>query len=269
MKILLTGASGFIGRHITAALGAAGHEVVAICRHTGVDFNNMRSPADWQGHLAGIDAVINAVGIIAERRGQTFSALHTRAPVALFRACAEAGVRRVVQLSALGADERAITPYHTSKKAADDALRDLPLDWFVLRPSLVYGPGGQSTALFRRLANLPLIPVIARGMQQIQPVHIDDLVATVVACLTTVPARRTLDVVGPHVFTFGEWLQALRVHGGKSRALTLSIPWPLARLAARVMPLLSPDNLRMLQQGNTADVQPLAAFLGRMPRALP
>jgi uncharacterized protein YbjT (DUF2867 family) len=273
MRILLTGADGFIGRHIKPALIAAGHELVSFGRRTGGDFNDLRAAADWREYLTGAEAVINSVGIIAESRGQSFSVLHTCAPAALFHACTEAGVRRVIQISALGADGRAVTRYHKTKKAADDMLRGLPLDWFVLRPSLVYGPDGRSAALFRSLAALPVIPVVDHGRQQIQPVHVDDLVATVLLCLTAEPARRTIDVVGPQALEFADWLQRLRFKSGRSAARVVSTPYPLARLASRltepIFPLLSPDVLRMLQQGNTADVRPLSNFLGRMPRDLP
>lgn len=273
MKVLVAGASGFIGSQVAAALRAADHTVVPADRRHGVDFNAMRSSADWRALLDGVDAAVNCVGIIGERRGQRFAVLHREAPAALFRACAEAGVRRVVQISALGADERGFTPYQRTKLAADDVLRSLPLEWFVLRPSLVYGKGGASTKMFKRLAALPVIPLVGGGRQRVQPVHIDDLVAAVLHALTAEPARRTIDVVGPEAMTFKEWLERLRASAGKSAAATLSVPLALvtavARLARHVTPVLHPDNLAMLEQGNTADVEPFARFLGRMPRAVP
>ena len=91
----------------------------------------------------------------------------------------------------------------------------------------------------------------------------------VLQCLHTLPAQRTLDVVGAQPLTFVEWLQQLRRAAGKRPAPTLAIPFAAVMASAHfgrfVMPLLHPDNLRMLQRGNVADVAPLAAFLGRMP----
>ena len=273
MKILLTGASGFIGGHIRGALESAGHEVIPATRVQGFEFNRMCSANDWVPHIQGVDAVINSVGIIVETHKQKFATLHHQAPAALFQACAQAGVKRVVQISALGADEHAFTPYQLSKKAADDELRALPLEWFVLRPSLVYGPGGKSTAMFQRMAALPVIPLVGQGQQCIQPVHVSDLVAAVVACLAATPARRTIDVVGPTPMSFVDWLQRLRTVSGKSRGPTLCIPlrfvFAASQLAKYFVPLLHPDNLRMLQTGNTADVHAFAELLGRMPRGLP
>ena len=269
MNILLTGASGFIGRNIAATLTAAGHRITPVSRRHGIDFGHMQNSTDWLPHLKGIDAVINAVGIIAESGTQRFESVHTLAPIALFRACHHAGIRRVLQISALGADETAFSAYHLSKRAADDVLRSLDLDWFVLRPSLIYGRGGKSADLFMRLATLPLIPVIGNGLQALQPVHITDVVATVMHSLTPTPSQQTLDIIGRDTITFVEWLQQMREAQGLSRARVIHTPFPvamaLAHLGRHFNPLLHPDNLRMLQASYRADIQPLVQFLGRIP----
>lgn len=269
MKVLLTGSTGFIGQHIDKALQQAGHNVTPITRRQGIDFNQLLEPNQWLAHVEAIDVVINTVGIIAETTGQSFERLHYQAPAALFRAAQQVGVKRIIQISALGADAQAFTPYQCSKKAADDVLRQLELDWFILRPSLVYGAGGKSSALFKWLATLPIIPLVGNGQQRIQPVHISDVVATVMQALTATPTQQTLDVVGAYPLTFVEWLQIMRQQAGKKKALTLPTPYSLmlkqAALLRYVVPMLHPDNLRMLQAGNVADVKPLADFLGRMP----
>ena len=271
MNILLTGASGFLGRNIATRLRAAGHQVRPVCRRQGVNFAHMLEPADWLPLLAGVDAVINCVGIIGETATQRFQALHTTAPQALFRACASAGVRRVVQVSALGADAQAFSAYHRSKLAADDCLRSLALDWFVLRPALIYGHGGTSAQLFMALARLPLLPVIGSGEQAVQPVHIRDVVDGVLACLVTEQTRQTLDIVGAETLTFKQWLHTLRAAQGLTPCPTLRIPLRLALAVAwlghHFSPLLQPDNLRMLQAGYQGDGQALSTLLGRSPLA--
>jgi len=271
MNVLLTGATGFIGRNVAAALAAAGHRMLPLSRRDGVDFATRLAPDDWLPHLDGVDAVINSVGILAETSGQSFKVVHTLAPAALFRACAEKGVPRVVQISALGADGQAFSAYHRSKRAADDELRSLDLDWFVLRPSLIYGRGGNSAALFMGVSALPVIPVVGDGRQRLQPVHIGDVVATVMHCLGCAETRLTLDLVGPESVTVADWLQRMRCAQGLSPAPWLQIPYAVAMaitFAGRgVHPILQPDNLRMLQFGYAADTAPLAAFLGRAPLA--
>ena len=268
MKILLTGASGFLGQHLHKSLTRSCHQVVPVSRRDGVNLISLTTSTQWLPLLAGVEAVINAAGIIGETCIQSFEVLHHLAPRALFEACAQAGVSRVVQISALGADDSAFSAYHLSKRAADDMLRSGSLDWFVLRPSLVYGEGGASNALFRRLARLPLIPVIDNGQQKIQPVRLDDLIATVLCCLSAPEARQTLDVVGPEAFSFLEWLQHLRAAQGLQPGRVLHIPRAVAQgltvLGQPFSPLLRADNLRMLEAGNVADAAPLVDFLGRM-----
>ena len=188
MRILLTGATGFIGSHLAAALLARGHEVIAAGRHAGRDARMGFVPADfvhdtekavWAARLKGVDAVVNAVGIFRSRGGATFAAVHDAAPRALFAACAEAGVPYVVQVSALGADAGARSAFHASKKAADDALAALPLDGCIVQPSLVYGADGASARMFRMLASMPLAVQLGRAPQMVQPIHIDDVTAAI------------------------------------------------------------------------------------------
>jgi uncharacterized protein YbjT (DUF2867 family) len=278
MVILLTGATGFIGRHLAAALRAAGHRVIEARRvatdpdlHVSADFSRDLHPNDWVEKLTGVDCVINAVGILRERGTQTFAHLHTRAPQALFDACAQAGVKRVIQISALGADT-GHSGYFRSKHAADEHLARLPLDWTIVQPSVVYGPGGTSARLFSMLAALPLIPVPGRGQQRVQPVHIDDLVACIVTLLASNAfVRQRVPVVGPRPLPLREFLAQLRSAMGLRRTLTVPIPMWLMRLAAAVgqwLPasLLDRDTLTMLEAGNTATPTHVRQLLGRDPR---
>lgn len=269
MNILIAGASGFIGQHIVKRLLLADHNIVFIDRRHGYDFNQLTNKESWLPLLKNVDAVINCVGIISETRQQSFSVLHHLAPAALFHACVEADIKRVIQISALGADEQAISHYHLSKKAADDVLRSLNLEWFVLRPSLVYGRGGKSMAMFQHLARLPVLPLMDGGNQIIQPIHINDLTETVLKCLMSDQIKLTLDLVGAYSLTFIDWLQLMRNAENKSPARVIPMPFNmvlgLSRIAQHILPIFTPDNLRMLREGNFADVKPLADFLGHAP----
>jgi uncharacterized protein YbjT (DUF2867 family) len=284
MNILLTGATGFIGNAVLRELLRQGHQVTACCRHPErllidhqsltplkLDFAKAGAIDFWLPHLHAIDAIINCVGIIAENKSQSFAQLHTQAPVALFEAGPQAGVKKIVQLSALGADTDAESAYHLSKKAADAALRELSVDWFVLQPSLVYGPGGQSSGLFHALAALPVHCLPDGGHQLLQPIHIDDVAASVCRCLEpAVSGRQSLALVGPNPVTFADWLQGLRRRLGKPKAKTCSIPYQYALTMAGMgkwldEPILSKDNVAMLNRGNSADSGPLTQFLGRAP----
>ncbi len=284
MNILLTGASGFIGHHILQALQQTDYKVTACCRRPEKlffasndtvflpsNYANMTAVESWLPHLHNIDIVINCVGIIAESPGQRFHTLHEQAPIALFQAAEQAGVKKIIQLSALGADENAQSDYHLSKKAADDALRQLTLDWYILQPSIVYGHGAQSTALFHALAALPILAVIDEGKQLLQPVHINDVVAAVMACLETKKlSRTTVPVVGPQAIEFGSLLQQLRKRLGKPPAPTISLSEKMARSTIWLgdlldEPILNADAITMLSRSNTADSQPLEELLDRPP----
>ncbi len=280
MNVLLTGASGFIGSHLAGALRSAGHVVIEARRHAGAtsstlqaDFTRDLSARDWLPKLVGIDAVINAVGILREHGQQSFECIHKRAPQALFTSCVAAGVRRVVQISALGAD-RGLTRYFLSKRAADDYLATLPLEWTVVRPSLTFGPGGSSARLFSMLAHLPLTPLPGRGEQRLQPIHIDDLTEAVVRILGDAATHRTrIELVGPQLLTLRELLASLRaaMHLGPPRFV--SIPMPLVRVSARVagVSTLSPldsETLSMLEAGMSGDPAATRWLLGREPRSV-
>lgn len=272
MNILLTGATGFLGCHIHAALLQAGHTVLPVARSRGHDFNRLQTPADWASLLHGVDAVINAVGIIGETRHQRFDVLHTRAPQALFAAAQAAGIGRLVQISAQGADATAFSAYHLSKRAADDTVRALPQPGWVLRPGLVFGPGGASQALFMRLARLPRIPVLGDGQQGVQPVYVGDVVSTVLACLQHTGAGQTLDLVRPEPMTFADWLQTLRRLQGLPATGLVHMPWGLAHAGAALLgpllPMARAENLRMLRQGHRADATPWLRFWGQRPTQL-
>jgi uncharacterized protein YbjT (DUF2867 family) len=282
-SILLIGASGFIGASLLESLTGAGHNVTCAVRHSAgfapgtaieVDYTRDYCASDWRARLAGIEIVVNAVGILRERPPATFEAVHVAAPRALFTACLESGVRKVVQISALGADADAASRYHVTKRQADDALAGLGLDWIIVQPSLVYGRGGASARFFGMLAALPLVPLPGSGEQRVQPIHVDDLTALIVRVIETREFdRMRICAVGPRELTLSEMLGALRRAMGFGKPHFLRVPMPLVRAAARLgelMPgaLLDRDTLGMLERGNTASPQLTTRILGRSPRPI-
>ena len=281
MRILVVGASGFIGRHLVPVL-LQRHQLLWAARtppdfshpsltYVPVDLARDTDSRDWLHRLDDVDVVINAAGILREHGMQTFDAIHVRAPAALFDACAQRRIHRVIQLSALGADEQAQSAYHLSKKAADDHLRKLRLSSVVVQPSLVFGADGSSAELFCQLAALPLVPVPGRGLQQVQPVHIDDLVDLICVLVESPQVPAQIAATGPRAITLRDYLREMRNAMSLSPARFLPVPMPLVRLdaaAARWLPgsLIDNDSVQMLERGNTSSCEPMAALLGRAPR---
>ncbi len=287
MNILLTGASGFIGRHILQTLEQQNHNVIACCRKPEklffkaetssilqLDYAEMTSESDWSPYLQDIDAVINCVGIISESKNQTFQMLHAQVPIVLFKAAEQVGVKKIIQISALGADETAKSAYHLSKKAADDVLKSLALDWTILQPSIVYGDGAQSMALFHALAASPVHVLIDGGKQLMQPVHVSDIAATIDQCLKPeLTVRQTLSLVGPEAISYKFLLQQLRQRLGKKTALAFSLPGGIAERSVFIGKWLgeatfNAENIAMLRQGNFANAEPIKQFLGRPTHSL-
>ncbi|MFG6447966.1 NAD-dependent epimerase/dehydratase family protein [Roseateles sp. BYS180W] len=276
-KILLCGARGFIGRQVAAALRAQGHEVVPAVRTATpgagcvVDFARFTRAEDWRAALAGVDAVVNAVGVLRERATQPMQALHADAPIALFEACAAQGIRRVLHISALGIDASP-SAYASTKRQAEEALwrlnRERRLKGTVLRPSIVFGPGGASTALLVHLAHWPVLP-LPRAVKRclVQPVAVQDLAQVCVRLLGLEQPPELVNAVGPQALSLGELLASLRQQLGRTPARTVTLPECLTQFSARVGDGLpwqpwGREALQLLQAPNVAAAQPFASLLG-------
>ena len=281
MKVLVCGATGCVGSAVVHALRSRGHRVVEGARGAQdaraslhVDFMQPRTPQEWAERLcaAQVEAVVNCVGILMPSRGQSFERVHALGPTELFRGAELAGVRRVVQVSALGVgDDAARSPYLRSKRAADDALAALPLDWAVLRPSLVYGPRSQSAALFATLAGLPLIGLPGRGAQRVQPIHVYEL-AEAIARLVEQPGalHGVHELGGPAPLSYREMLAHYRGALGLGEALWLPLPMPLMRSGAWLAEALPQkvfcrDTIALLERGSVPAHNAAPALLGRTP----
>ncbi len=286
MKVLVCGSTGCVGRAVVRALRSRDHEVVEGARGVQdgrhsmhIDFMQAHSAAEWAAKLSAqrIDAVVNCVGILMQTKHQTFERIHTQGPTELFQGAAQAAVARVVQVSALGVGsdaESVSTPYLHSKLLADEALAALPLQWSVLRPSLVYGPHSQSAALFATLASLPVISLPRHGEQQVQPIHVYELAEAVTRQLEQAAALQGVhELAGANAMSYRDMLATYRRALGLGDALWLPVPMTLMKLgawAAEALPqkVFCRDTLRMLERGNVPANNAAEALLGRPPTAL-
>lgn len=269
MRVLVTGAYGFIGAHITAALTKAGHEVICAVRDARIDarFHGVKAVAcdmakdvavdDWLPRLAGVDAVVNCAGILRETSAQTFAAVHEQAPSALFHACARLGIRKVVQISALGHPDDG--EFIASKHRGDCELAKLDLDWVIFRPSLVYSVHGSygGTSLLRGLAALPWIMLLpGKGEQRVQPISAEDVGLAVVAALASTKAAGTIiELVGPEILSLRNYLLHWRRWLGFADPLVMTLPALITKITATLGERLGNGPLglttiRMLERGN-------------------
>lgn len=286
MSVLVCGATGCVGRAVVNALRARGHQVIEGARGGAdgkrtfhVDYMSAVLPAVWAARLEAhaVTAVVNCVGILMPSHGQSFARVHTHGPIELFKGAAMAGVERILQVSALGVSgdvQTLATPYLHSKLLADDALAALPVDWAVLRPSLVYGPASESAALFATLASLPLTGLPGRGDQRVQPIHVFEL-AEAITRLVEAPGalRQVFELGGPAAMSYREMLSTYRGALGLGAAVWLPVPMVVMKLGARLAELLpqrvfSRDTVRLLERGSVARSNQLAQLLGREPSAL-
>lgn len=233
MKVLVTGALGFIGAAAAATLRRHGDDVIALGRRAAdgehADITRM-SEAAWRARLAGVDAVVNCAGVFADTAGVRVEDVNHAAAARLFRACAEVGVGRIVHLSAIGVQDR-LSPFARSKQAADNALMALDLDWVILRPAIVFGEDAKGgSALLRGLAALPVAPIDPKA-GDLQIVQLDDVVQTIVRMTRhDAPSRVVLELVGPERLSFAESVRAIRAWLGRKPAREIEVPAPLMGL---------------------------------------
>ena len=222
--------------------------------------------------------MVNCAGALQDSLRDSLGRVHRDAPAALWRACEEAGVRRVVQVSAIGVDRGGATTFSRSKQAGDAALEQSGLDWVILRPSVVVGRAAYGgSALFRALAALPVLPRIPdAGLVDV--VQLDDVAETVAVMLRPdAPARVALELAGPERLAFPQIVAAYRnwlgwppARGIRVPAFLLAIAWRLDDLAAWFgwRPPLRSTARRELVRGAIGDPEAWTRLTGIAPRAL-
>ncbi len=274
------GGSGFIGRNLIRRLAAQGW-LIAAAERDPVRAEFLR-PMGGVGQIvpigvnildetavaravAGADVVVNLVGILYESDKYTFDAVHRAGAERIARLARVAGVRRVVHVSALGADVRSPALYARTKAAGEAAMRAAFPETTILRPSIVFGPEDQFFNRFAGMARLsPVLPLIGGGRTRFQPVYVGDVAAAIFKCLDDpATAARVYELGGPRVYTFRELMELTLAQIGRRRCL-VSLPFGLARFEARFLellpkPLLTRDQVELLKRDNI--VGPGAATL--------
>jgi uncharacterized protein YbjT (DUF2867 family) len=285
MKVFLTGATGFVGGHMLKRLLAEGHTVRALVRdpqrasalaQNGVERlagDVVESTGLDQG-MRGCDAVIHLVGIIIEKGQNTFERVHHLGTRNVVVAAKRAGIRRFIQMSALGVRADGVAGYQTSKWRGEEEVRKSGVPYCILRPSLIFGPGdGFVTQMMATMRSAPLFrPVPGNGSPKFRPIFIDDVTACFARALTAEAAtNQTIAIGGADELSLNELLAEIARCAGV-RKPAVHIPMPLmfagAAIAQAVLknPPVTVDQLRMLGEGSTCDIEPMIRILGVNPR---
>jgi uncharacterized protein YbjT (DUF2867 family) len=271
MNVLVAGGTGFVGTALVTELTARGHAVSVLARSpdaaalpAGVDRIALdltsADGATLREAIAGHDAVVNLVALsplFTPRGGpESHRRVHLGGTEALVTAAEDAGVTRFVQLSALGADPDGATHYIRAKGQAERVVRESSLDWVLVRPSVVFGDGGEFLD-FTRLLTTPYVTGLpGGGATRFQPIWIGDLVPMLADCVEdTSRVGETYELGGPQVLTLAD--VARQVYAAEGRSLrVVPIPMGLAKLGLTIggrvpgFPM-GPDQYRALRFDNT------------------
>jgi NADH dehydrogenase len=281
--VAITGATGFVGRHLASLFLRRGHRVRALVRDSsragfleaqGAELvpGSLDDGAALALLLAGADAAVHLVGIIVEWGAATFTAVHVDGTRRVLDAAKAARVRRFIHMSALGAraDGRA-TSYHRTKWHAEELVRDSGLAAAIMRPSLISGPESVPIRMLSRLHRWsPVIPIFGDGHFPTQPVWIEDVALAFALALEGTDVVGTFELGGPDVLTYDEFVRAIGRAAHHPRRL-VHVPLALVRCAARAFDPLGPAapitsiQLRMLVEGSTTPSNAIATVFGIRP----
>lgn len=262
-KVMVTGATGFVGRNIVRELLSRGLKPVCIVRnpeklykqhpHASTDrfttvVGSLSDSNALQQAAQQSQAIIHLVGIIIERRlkGQTFHKIHVEGTRKILEAAKQAGVRRYAHMSALGSRPNGVAKYHQTKWAAEELVRKSGLAWTIFRPSLIHGPEGEFMQLIKKFVcglNPPVIPYFGTGKARLQPVSVKDVAYCFVESLFREQTiGQAYELGGPRRYSWVELYNACRALMPCARRWKpiVSQPVPVAKaIAALSAPVLS------------------------------
>lgn len=289
MNILVLGATGFIGSHVTTVLLQEGHNVTCgirdikygknlfpQCKMIKCDFQRDTSTRIWKPRLENIDILINCVGIFYHPNKKVIWNIHYYSPKAIFDAAFDCNIKKIIHVSALNSELYSVE-YARSKKAAEDHLLNSGVPSIILKPSLVYGNGSSGgMKLFRTLASFPwFLPIPGKGNQKFQPLHIDDLTEAILKSVKSpIGINKILYAVSNKPITLLNIIKTWRKWLGFSKPYVLHIPLFLMNLSNYFYDLIpystvNSDALKMLNQNNIArreDVHNFQHEIGFVPR---
>jgi uncharacterized protein YbjT (DUF2867 family) len=278
MNILVTGGTGVIGEGVIPELLARGHSLRLLSRHAGDDAKQWDGVEPFDGDVsdassiggaaAGCDAILHIAGIVAEHPPEvTFQSVNVDGTRNMIEEAKRSNARRFVFVSSLGADI-GTSDYHQSKLAAERLVEQSALEWTIVRPGNVYGPGDEVVSLILKMVRaLPAVPVIDNGDQQFQPIWHEDLAKVLAAAVERNDlSSQILDAAGPEITSMNDLLKRFAEITGRS-PVRIPVPMALAQLTTKLgsmaVDLPVDDNkLTMLQEENVSRGRNAVELLG-------
>ncbi|WP_426029368.1 complex I NDUFA9 subunit family protein [Caulobacter sp. DWP3-1-3b2] len=273
--VTVFGGSGFVGGQVVRQLAKAGHRVRVAVRNPNLAYKmrmlgdvgqievvqaNLHNVDSVARALDGAEAAVNLVGVLFEAGRQQFQTLHVMGAKTVAEQAKAAGVKRLVQISAIGADANAPSKYARTKAAGEAAVREAFPGAVVIRPSIVFGADDKFFNKFGQMAALfPALPLIGGGETKFQPVYVGDVAAAVAKAVASPAAEGlTYELGGPVVYSFKQLLEMILRETGRNRLLA-PIPWFAASFIGKVgdlsplTPPLTSDQVESLKADNVAD----------------
>lgn len=277
-NIVIFGGSGFVGRYVVQRLAKLGHSINVVSRSP--EDNIAAKPAGPVGQISftsgsitneddikktikNTDIVINLVGILYSKRKQSFAAVHARGAEHVAMYAKEAGVKRFIQMSALGVDKKSVSYYARSKLAGEEAVLAAFKNATIIRPSVIFGEEDNFFNLFAAMSSIsPFLPLIGGGKTKFQPVYVCDVADAIVSILESPDSKgKIYELGGPEILTFKQVLQYILSVTCRKRLL-LPIPFVFAKLQAFFLeflpvPPLTRDQVNLLKTDNVVSKKAL------------
>ena len=286
MLVLVTGATGFLGRRVVPELLARRHQVRCLVHSPGrerlfdhreveIHYGSVLNPESLGPAMHGVQSVVHLVGIIRTGRGSPFDRVHRQGTAIVAEAAKEAGAREIIYVSAMGATSDPKYPYLHSKRQAELHITSSGMDYTILRPSVIFGEGDEFLTALAGLVRLgPVAPVIGSGRNRMQPVAVEDVARCVADSVgNSLVKGRTINLGGPHRLSYNDLLEEVALAMGRRLRLAhipTAIAWPAVALLQNVLPRppVTTAQLRMLGIRNVAEGPDMEQAFGFTPKPL-
>jgi uncharacterized protein YbjT (DUF2867 family) len=281
--VTVFGGTGFVGCRVVRHLRESGTRVRIVTRHRGraegdgieqivADAHDERSV---EAAIAGADGVVNAISLYVEHGSDTFQAVHVEAAAKIARAARQAGTRRFVHISGIGANKGSPSSYIRNRGEGEAAVETAFPAAVIVRPAVMFAPDDAFlTTILRLLRSLPAYPIFGDGRTRLQPVHADDVATAIVQILRQSQKPHPIyELAGPRVYSYEELLRTIARIAGL-RPVLVRTPfalWDALAGFAEMLPQppLTRNQVELMQIDTTAsENRPGFRTLGISPRSL-